>query len=152
MQWDFPFPLLPRVVKESLFLEKKKGGSVAAKELVSCPCVSAPWTGQGHRHALPFPSALTNSISPKPCAKVPAPLPLTLESGKKELLYPRAVKWIPESGFMLIICVTVSFGLKHCLQFPLTQMHGAETNGRKILHSEEGFVRDAGPHVAISGF
>lgn len=99
MQWDFPFPSLPRAVKESLFLEKK-GGSVAEKELVSCPCVSAPWTGQGHGHALPFPCALTNSISPKSCAKVPAPLPLTLESGKKELLYPRAVKWIPESGFM----------------------------------------------------
>lgn len=97
MLWDFPFPSLPSAVKESLFLEKK-GGSVAAKEPVSCVC--APWTGQGHRHALPFPCALTNSISPKPCAKVPAPLPLTLESGKKELLYPRAVKWIPEKGFM----------------------------------------------------
>lgn len=102
MLWDFPFPSLPRAVKESLFLEKK-GGSVAAaaaaKEPVSCPCVCAPWTGQGHRHAPRIPCALTNSISPKPSAKVPAPLPLTLESGKKELLYPGAVKWIPESGF-----------------------------------------------------
>lgn len=38
MPWDFPLPLLPRAVKESLFLEKK-GGSVGTKEPVSCPPV-----------------------------------------------------------------------------------------------------------------
>lgn len=84
MLWDFPFPSLPRVVKESLFLEKKGGSVAVAKELspahvcVCCPDRTGPPT------CLPFPCSLTNSISPKSCAKVLARLPLTLDSRKKE--------------------------------------------------------------------
>lgn len=56
MLWDFPFPSLPSAVKDSLFLEKK-GGSVAAKELVSCPYVCVlPGHDRATDMRFPFPA------------------------------------------------------------------------------------------------
>lgn len=68
------------------------------------------------------------------------------------MLYPRAVKWIPESGFVFNHpwhCVLQAKALPSVRPH---EMHGDETNGCKIFQSEEEFVRDAGLHVAISGF
>lgn len=58
MLWDFPFPSLPRVVKESLFLEKKGGSVAVAKELSPAHVCVLP--GQDRATDMPPLSLLLN--------------------------------------------------------------------------------------------